>query len=398
MPTVAVILPASTYRAADFIKAADGLGLDLVVASDQPLPFAMGDRYIEVDCSDAQEAAMAIVELGDRVAIDGIVAADDAGVVVASLAGQRLGVLANDPGAAAATRDKAVQRALLRTAEVPQPDFAVIAPEEGDPVLSTLGYPVVIKPLDRSAGQGVLRVDSPEDLREAIERVRAIVGHRAGLIAESFLVGNEVAVEGLVTDAELTTLAVLDKPDSSSGPVFEETILVTPSELDQEAQSECRRVAAAAIRGLGIVHGPVHVELKVSEGRASVLEVAARSIGGLCSQSLNFGLMGTSLETLILRNALGWDKPELRREPTASGVLMIPVPGSGTFVEITNLEMIREIAHITGIEITARAGTHLDPPPVGDNYLGFVFARAQTPDLVTDALRKARDEVRVIIE
>ena len=398
MPTAIVILPTTTYRAGDFVKAAESLGVDLVVASDEPPPFDMGDRYLQIDCSNPEQAALSIVELGDRVPVDGIVAADDAGVLVASLAGRKLGLPANDPEAAAATRNKARQRELLRTAEVPQPDFALIGPNEAGGGLDRLGYPLVLKPLDRSAGQGVLRVDQPEDLRAFIDRIRAIVGDSEPLIAESFLPGVEVALEGLVADGELTTLAIFDKPGASQGPVFEETILVTPSQLSEETQEECRRVASAAIRGLGIGHGPVHVELKVSDSRVSVIEVAARSIGGLCSQSLNFGIMGTSLETVILRNALGWDKPELRREQVASGVLMIPVPKPGTFVGVSNLDAIRGISYVTGIEITAVTGTRIDPPPIGENYLGFVFARAETPDLVTTALKRAQDMVKVKIQ
>ena len=358
----------------------------------------MGDRYLQIDCSDPEQAALSIIELGDRVPVDGIVAADDAGVVVASLAGRRLGLPANDPDAAAATRDKARQRELLRTAEVPQPDFELIRPGEAELGLERLGYPLVLKPLDRSAGQGVLRVDGPGDLKASIERIRTIVGEGAPLIAESFLPGVEVAVEGLVADGELATLAIFDKPGASEGPIFEETILVTPSQLSKETQDECQRVASAALRALGIGHGPVHVEMKVSDGRASIIEVAARSIGGLCSQSLNFGLMGTSLETLILRNALGLDKPELRRESVASGVLMIPVPAPGAFVGISNIDAIREIPDITGIEITAATGARIDPPPAGDSYLGFVFARAETPELVTNALQRAQNTVKVTIQ
>ena len=130
MPTAVVLLPSTTYRAADFVRAAEGLGVDLIVASENPPPFDMGDRYLQVDCSDPDLAAEAIVRIGDDAPIDGVVAADDAGVVAAAIAGRKLGVRANEPEAAAATRDKGRQRALLRAAEVPQPRFEVISPGE----------------------------------------------------------------------------------------------------------------------------------------------------------------------------------------------------------------------------------------------------------------------------
>ena len=174
MPTAVVLLPSTTYRAADFVRAAEGLGIDLIVASENPPPFDMGDRYLQVDCSDPDLAAEAIVRVGDNAPIDGVVAADDTGVVAAAIAGRKLGVRANEPEAAAATRDKGRQRTLLGTAEVPQPRFDTISPhEDGQQVADGVGYPLVIKPVDRAAGQGVIRVDRPDDLATALSRVRA---------------------------------------------------------------------------------------------------------------------------------------------------------------------------------------------------------------------------------
>jgi hypothetical protein len=138
--------------------------------------------------------------------------------------------------------------------------------------------------------------------------------------------------------------------------------------------------------------------MKVTGRLVRVIEVAARSIGGLCSRSLNFGLTGTSLEALILRNAIGLDKPELRRELVASGVLMVPIPRRGIFVEMTGLEEVRAIEHVTSIDVTVTPGSEVVPPPEGDRYIGFVFARATTPQLVETALDEAMQTLQVIIE
>lgn len=398
MPTAVVVLPSTTYRAADFVRAAEGLGIDLIVVSEQPPPFDMGDRYLQVDCADEAEAATAIVRLGDTTAIDGVLAADDSGVLVAALAASELGLRSNSPRAAAATRDKAEQRRLMATAEIAQPRFAVLEPgADGESEAAAVGYPLVIKPLDRSAGQGVIRVDRPDDLTSTIERVRRITGDAASILMEGYMSGVEVALEGIVRDGDLVTLAVFDKPDAVEGPFFPETLLITPSRIGEAARAEVERVAAAALRSIGISHGPVHVEMKVEGETARVIEIAARSIGGLCSKSLNFGLMGTTLETLILRNAVGQDKPELHREETASGVLMIPIPRRGTFVEIRGLERVRTIEHISAIDITTTSGSALEPPPEGDRYLGFIFARAKTADLVEVALRSAMEVMEVVI-
>ena len=399
LPTAVVVLPSTTYRAGDFMEAARGLGVDLVVASEEPPPFDMGDRYLQIDCEDPESAARTILDAGDRVPIDGVIAADDGGVEVAAITGQALGLLSNPPQAAAATRDKARQRRLLAAGEVPQPRYAVVAANDDPTVVADeVGYPLILKPLDRSAGQGVIRVDRPEDLAGSVERVRRIAGDGAELIAEAFAPGDEVAVEGLMSNGRLNVLAVFDKPGASEGPFFPETILVTPSRLPAPVLAECQRVAQSALDAIGIVHGPVHVELKADGTKVAVIEVAARSIGGLCSRSLNFGLMGTSLETLILRNALGLDKPELRREEVASGVLMVPIPAAGRFVEIRNTEAVRALRHVTGIDVTVHPGRTVEPPPEGDRYIGFVYARGPSPEYVESALVEAQHLLEVVVD
>lgn len=398
MPRAVVILPSTTYRAGDFVAAAQALDVDLVVASEQPPPLDMGDGYLQIDCSDPETAAAAVIALGDDVPLDGVVSADDRGVIIAAIAASRLGLAGNDPSAAASTRNKAKMRDRLAAHEVPQPAFRTLSPgEDATEAGDQLGYPLVVKPVSRSASQGVLRVDSSHDLELTIRRVRAIVGDE-DLLLEKYVPGFEVAVEGLVREGELTVLAVFDKPDAPSGPSFPETILVTPSRLGEEEMSECVRVARQTIAGLGLSHGPVHIELKVDRDQVRVIEVAARSIGGLCSRSLSFGLMDTTLETLILRNALMMDKPELRRQTEASGVLMIPIEQAGTLRMVRGIEESRDIEGITGIDLTIPPGTPVSPVPEGDRYLGFVFARARDPESVESALRKAKTLIHPIIE
>lgn len=398
-PRVIVILPTSTYRASDFVAAAESLGVEMIVASEEPPVMDMGDRHIHIDCADPEHAAEQITAWADSAPVDAVVAADDQGVLVAARASERLGLLGNPLEAAAATRDKSEMRRRLDLAEIDQPAHVLLGPgDDLGAAVREIGFPLVLKPLDRSASQGVIRIDRPHELTAAANRIRTIVGADAPLLAEAYLGGVEIAVEGMVSEGELRVLAVFDKPDTSSGPYFPETIFVTPSRLDAEALGEAERMAAAGVRALGLRTGPVHVELKVDGGRARIIEIAARSIGGLCSRSLNFGLMGTTLETLILRNALAWDKESLKREQVASGVLMIPAPGSGTLRSIAGEAEARAIPGVTGMDFTIAPGKPVIAPPEGERYVGFVYARGNSPDEVETSLRKAMETLEVQLE
>ncbi|MFP3915303.1 MAG: ATP-grasp domain-containing protein [Actinomycetota bacterium] len=391
MPRVLVVLPTASYRTGDFVAAARALGVDLAVASEQDPPLDLGEGFVRVDCSDPEAAAEAIVHLADRTRIDAVVAADDAGVVTAALASQRLGLPHHPPSAAAATRDKLEMRRLLSRREVPQPDFA---PVGGDPLIAgrSLGFPLVLKPRTGAASRGVIRVDDPGDLSGSVERVRRIareLGEDGILLAERYIAGEEVAVEALVVGGEVSVLAVFDKPDTPAGPSFPETMLVTPSHQTREVLAELERVVQAGVDALGLRHGPVHAEAIVDPaGRVHLIEVAARSIGGLCSRSLRFGLAATSLEELILGTALG-SPPLPRRQPRASGVVMLPIEEAGVLDRVEGVEEVEAQEGITEVDITIPPGTPVTPLPEEGRYLGFVFAVGADRDQVIGRLRQA---------
>jgi biotin carboxylase len=399
---VLLLVPSSSYRAPDFLEAAKVLGLDVVVGCEEAPVLTDGGATVQVPLYDPAAAADAIVALDALSPLDAVVAVDDQGAVAAAHASARLGLRANRPEAVAAARDKLAMRALLDGAEVPQPRFAPIPPGTGLSELARLveevGLPCVIKPAPLAASQGVIRVDTLTEVPAVTERVRAIatgagVDPLQPLLLEQFVPGPEVAVEGILRRGELDILAVFDKPDPLEGPYFEETIYLTPSRLAPAELEAVRAATAGATRALGLSEGPVHAELRVNGGRALVIEVAARSIGGLCSRTLKFGT-GTSLEHLILSHALGRDPGPLAPSG-AAGVLMLPIRAGGVLVEVSGKEEVLSIPGIAGMEVTIAPGRTLVPLPEGNRYLGFVFARDESPAEVERALRAALAAIRV---
>ncbi|MBV8950994.1 MAG: ATP-grasp domain-containing protein, partial [Actinobacteria bacterium] len=342
MARVLLLLPTATYRARDFIAAARRLGVEVVVGSEEPQVVGEeGANTVLVPLHDVDAAATAVGALDRRLPLDAVVAVDDQGVVVAGEVAARLGLPHNPSDALTATRDKAVLRATLGAAEIPQTEYRVVnTAEEARDAASAIGVPVVVKPVALSASRGVIRVDRTDEVPGIAARVLGIQG-RPPLLVERYVPGAEVALEGLVHDGEVEVLAIFDKPDPLEGPSFEETLYVTPSRLDAASQREIVRVTSSAVAALGLQTGPVHAELRVpSEGEAVVLELAARSIGGLCARSLVFGL-GVSLEELILRQATGRALGSLQPSYAASGVMMLPIPRRGTLAAVHGQDRVR---------------------------------------------------------
>jgi hypothetical protein len=62
------------------------------------------------------------------------------------------------------------------------------------------------------------------------------------------------------------------------------------------------------------------------------------------------------------------------------------------------MEDALRVKHVTGIEITAPMNQPIVPLPEGESYLGFIFARAETPEDVELALRSAHSRLNFRIE
>jgi biotin carboxylase len=398
-------VPTTTYRTEDFVEAAGRLDVDLVVAAEKPnaLAEAVPERLLTLPFKDPAASVRQVSEYARSYPIAAVVPVDDATTVVGAAIGQALGLRANPIAAVSATRNKLVMREALRRAGVPQPGFAAFGVEE-DPAAVALrvSYPCVLKPLVLAASRGVIRADTPAELVAAWARIAAVLalpeirelGDGASkILVESFVPGIEVALEGMLTAGQLQTLALFDKPDPLDGPYFEETIYVTPSRLPAARQGAVADCAARAARALGLTDGPLHAELRINDAGPWLIELAARSIGGLCARTLRFGT-GMTLEEIILRHALGWPIASLERERPAAGVMMIPIPRGGILHGVDGLDQARAVPGIEGITISMHTGQRVVPLPEGSEYLGFIFSRAASPDEAEASLRRAHELLR----
>ena len=401
---ILLLVTTTSYRTDDFVQAARRLGLEPVVGTDRCKAVAQmwpEERFgtVEVRFRDVERAVEQIAGEAARAPLAAILPTDEQTAVVAAAAASRLGLRGNAPEAAYRARNKMEMRRALELAGVPAPRAASFE-ADSDPVAARHGrtFPCVLKPLLLSGSRGVIRADDPAGFDSAWSRIGAILrshklwnGRDAAarqLLVEDFVPGAEVALEGVLREGSLRVLALFDKPDPLDGPFFEETIYVTPSTQGADVQRRILEVTEAAARALGLQTGPVHAELRIGPAGPVVIEVAARSIGGLCSRTLRLGLAGTSLEEIVIAEALGRQGPPLPTQG-ASGVMMLPVPRGGVLKRVRGVRAARQVGGIEDVVITARPGEVLVPLPEGSAYPGFVFARGASSAEVVESLRAA---------
>ena len=402
-PRVMLLTSVRSYRLPAFHAAAERLGIQVVTGVDLPAELAgQWPDALPLSFARVEDSTASIVTYAAEHPLDAVLAVDDSGSLLAAAAAAALGLAHNAPAAALAARDKAVMRRLLRDGGVAVPWFGEFTTADDPAVVAAqTPYPCVVKPVNLNGSRGVMRADSPAELTAVITRLTRLLA--AGLsgpqpyLVEAFIPGVEVALEGMLDGGRLTVLALFDKPDPLDGPFFEETIYVTPSRLPQATQETIAATTADAARALGLVAGPIHAELRVNSDGAWIVEIAGRSIGGLCSQVLRFGV-DASLEELILRQAAALPPGDTTRAERAAGVMMIPIPQAGLLRGVSGVDEAAAVPLIESVEITARLNYPLVPLPEGDSYLGFIFARGDGPAAVEQSLRRAHACLRFEID
>ena len=407
---IMLVLPSTTYRTHAFMTAAAKLDIDLVVASDhrQALGALVPDTTLALNFRKLETIADRVYEFGQKKPIDAVVGVDDASAYIAALAARALGIPHNPVEAAEAARNKYLMRQKMEAAGLNNPSYQLLpVKKKASRLAGKVNYPAVLKPLFLSASRGVTRVNDAAEFAAAFQELKALLAlpevsgraygeEAAQILAEDYIEGVEIALEGILVKREFKALAIFDKPDPLEGPHFVETIYVTPSRLPGYVQREAVHAAHRAALALGLENGPVHAELRINERGAWVIEIAARSIGGLCSQTLRF-LPEMSLEELILRQAVGENILEVQRERAAAAVMMLPVPQAGILEAVEGVEAAKAVEGVEDVILSIPAGQEVLPLPRGGRYLGFIFARAEQPEDAETAIREAYRRLKVVI-
>jgi len=402
MEHIVLVVPAESYRADAFLQAAQRASQQLTVVTDAELP--LGDQNLAVESMHPTPDELArIEELLFTRAPSIVLGVDEVSTRLAARLSDALGLTSERSAMVERAIDKATLREALALAEVNQPPFVVTTiaalksqtRKEFETLVDSVGDDFIIKPTHETASRGVIRAHH-NDLHQALDQLSRVQDPSAPVLLERYIEGPEFAIEGIVHGDQLEILMIFAKPDIGTGPYFWESTYIGPAHLTERERRELTSALERGIRALGLKDTPIHAELRLANERATILEIAPRSIGGRCSAALRFG-DGQRLEDIILARALG-DTRIARPLHETVGIYMIPTPREGILAGVTGLDAARRVGGIVGIEITVANGTHVFPPPFTDRYLGFIFAQDPGQSRVRQALARAASLLEIRID
>ncbi|MDG1990187.1 MAG: ATP-grasp domain-containing protein [Dehalococcoidia bacterium] len=406
MHRILLLLPGNTYRANAFIQAANKANVELIIGTDtnQVLSQKLPERYITLNFHELKLSIEKINTLANKKKIHKILAVDDQGVLLASLASKKLNLTQNSFASVNFTRNKFHLYKLIESSDINSIETFLLNRKESVHKIKKFTFPIVIKPIGLSASRGVMRVNNKNEFDQKTYQLFNLLSNelanecfndfeKDNIIIQKYIPGKEYAIEGIIENQQFKLLAIFEKPIPLTGPFFEESIYISDPNIEKNLKNKIQRISQQYINLLGLNEGAVHIEIRKNKYGIFLVDIAARSIGGYCSEVLQFPNQ-TTLEEIILKNSLG-KKYDGVMNKDIHGVMMIPTSSEGTLQEILGIERAKKIKLITHIKIAVHKGKEIKKLPKANTYLGFIFAKGNNKNEVMRALQNAHKHITV---
>lgn len=327
----------------------------------------------------------------------------DDDVLLASRVTDELGVIGTPYEVARRARDKHLFREFCQENKLPHPGFAMLDPSS-DVVeaVKHMKFPMVIKPIFGSSSSYVVRVDNAEALEETVAYIAANISvevepalyQGTEIMAEEYIDGNEVDIDILLQNGKFKFWSISDN-DATREPYFVETGQCIPSRLSRTQQEELVGMAEEMLERLGVEHGCIHFEAKYGSRGPMPIEINLRMGGDEVYDFIRIA-WGVDLVDNAARIAIGEyispiHKPETPKK-FVSGKYFLPAY-SGVLASLSLPEKVDG----GDINFFKRVGDAVLAPPQGYEYLGWVYATADTLGEAEERVERTMSSARMEI-
>jgi biotin carboxylase len=172
----------------------------------------------------------------------------------------------------------------------------------------TLGFPFVVKPIDRSGARGVLRIENSNQVNCENFELSLSESLSNQLIAEQYISGAQFSTESLIVNGTAHTLIIAERNYEfieKYSPYILENGGWSDNLLSPNQELEIKNLLQKLADKLGINRGVIKGDLVLSEHGIVIIEFALRVSGGDLSESLIPLGTGLNYLSLAIRNTIG---------------------------------------------------------------------------------------------
>ena len=308
----------------------------------------------------------------------------DTSVVTGAKICEKLGLPGHSVDTSIKCTDKVKMLEAFQAKGVSHPKFYVVEKNRIDSFDEDIMYPVITKPVDSAGGRGVSIVYNQADLLNSM-KYSSDAGLSGDILIEEYMKGPEVSVEMLVVDGNPYVLQITDKITSGE-PYFYETGHCQPSQLPAEVKEQIKKLASKAVKAVGLINSPAHVEIIITDDGPKMVELGGR-MGGDCITTYltDTTVSGINMAKAAIEIALG-EKPDvssISQSKKAAAVRFIPAK-KGILREIKGLEKAEGLENVIKVRLTGQKNKQYMDATDDSSRFGYVVAKGDSVEEAMD--------------
>lgn len=386
------------------IETAHKLGLYVITCDYLPDNDAhkFADEYRNVSVIDKEK----VLALALEMKIDGIMSfACDPGVVTAAYVAQHMGLpFQGSYESVCILQDKGLFRQFLTENQFNVPHAKRYTDKEAPfKDIDFFTWPVIVKPTDSAGSKGVTKVDTPENLGEAIE-IALEGSHNKAFIIEDFLTfaGYHSSTDPFTVEGEIKFITYSDQLfDKEAENPYTPAFIIWPTSMKVAYQNMLTKEIQRLMHLLEMRTGIYNIETCVGiNGKPYIMEVSPRG-GGCKIAELQRMAFGVDLIENEVRKAVGM--PLCKIEQTECDgywcemVIHARPEQSGRLKKIV-IDPKIEKDYVKLIDMSAQEGDMVLPFTGANMALGDMFLRFDSREELDKVISNANEWLQIILE
>lgn len=373
-----MILGASILQVPAIEKAID-MGLEVIAVDmdSNALGFKIPDVKKEIISTIDIESVMSAAKKHN---IDAIMTlASDMPIMTVAKVSKKLGLVGVDLDTAIKATNKSKMRESLKSFGVPVPLFYKV--DSLDKCIKAVnkikdkGYKCILKPADNSGSRGiVLLPDFNEKTINIAYNYSKNNSRNKIVMVEEFMEGPEVSVETISVDGKCNIIQITDKI-TTGAPYFVEMGHSQPSQLPDSIKDKIKEITIAANKAIGIISGPSHTEIKITQNGPKIVEIGARLGGDNITTHLTPLSTGVDMVESCIKIALG-EKPDIRIKYDKASAIRYFDQSNGRIKSIRGVEEASKLPGIIQISIIHGKDHIINGIKSSSDRVGFVIGQA----------------------
>ncbi len=240
---------------------------------------------------------------------DGVISiASDLASITVNYIAENLGLVGNGIESSLMSTNKYLMRKAFEKGGDPSPKY-YCSSEINEEIVSSLQFPLIVKPIDRSGSRGITKVKNKEELFDAVKIAEDLSFDKKAMI-EEFVEGDEFSVEYVSYRGKHFFLA-LTKKFTTGEPHFIETGHIQPFNMPNDVLVNVKKTVEHALDTLKIKYGASHSEIKIDEyGSIKIIEIGGRMGGDCIGSDLVYLSTGYDFLKFVIQIACG-EKPDI---------------------------------------------------------------------------------------